>query len=117
ACRLGRIHLVQPQRRAARARGHAGREARGPQDRSKQRRPQAMSIQRSDQTAILSQAVQYGDTVYLAGVVAKNLDQDIKGQTKQVLDDIDRLLASAARTSRKSCRRRSGSPTSATARR
>ena len=52
-----------------------------------------MSIQRSDQTAILSQAVQYGDTVYLAGVVAKNLDQDIKGQTKQVLDDIDRLLA------------------------
>ena len=44
-----------------------------------------MSIQRHDQTAILSQAVQYGDTVYLAGVVAKNLDQ--------VLDDIDRLLA------------------------
>ena len=52
-----------------------------------------MSIQRSDQTAILSQAVQYGDTVYLAGIVAKNLDQDVKGQTKQVLDDIDRLLA------------------------
>jgi enamine deaminase RidA (YjgF/YER057c/UK114 family) len=52
-----------------------------------------MSIQRHDQTAILSQAVQYGDTVYLAGVVAKNLDQDVKGQTKQVLDDIDRLLA------------------------
>jgi enamine deaminase RidA (YjgF/YER057c/UK114 family) len=52
-----------------------------------------MSIQRHDQTAILSQAVQYGDTVYLAGVVAKNLDQDIKGQTKAVLDDIDRLLA------------------------
>ena len=52
-----------------------------------------MSIQRSDQTAILSQAVQYADTVYLAGIVAKNLDQDVKGQTKQVLDDIDRLLA------------------------
>ena len=52
-----------------------------------------MSIQRHDQTAILSQAVQYGDTVYLAGVVAKNVDQDIKGQTKAVLDDIDRLLA------------------------
>ena len=52
-----------------------------------------MSIQRHDQTAILSQAVQYGDTVYLAGVVAKNLEEDIKGQTKQVLDDIDRLLA------------------------
>ena len=52
-----------------------------------------MSITRHDQTAILSQAVQHGDTVYLAGVVAKNLDQDVKGQTKQVLDDIDRLLA------------------------
>ena len=57
-----------------------------------------MSITRHDQTSILSQAVQYGDTVYLAGVVAKNLDQDVKGQTKQVLDDIHRLLANAART-------------------
>ena len=52
-----------------------------------------MSITRHDQSAILSQAVQYGDTVYLAGVVAKNLDQDVKGQTKQILDEIDRLLA------------------------
>ena len=52
-----------------------------------------MSITRHEQSSILSQAVQYGDTVYLAGVVAKNLDQDVKGQTKQVLDDIDRLLA------------------------
>ena len=52
-----------------------------------------MTITRHDQSPILSQAVVYGDTVYLAGVVAKNLDQDIKGQTKQVLDEIDRLLA------------------------
>ena len=52
-----------------------------------------MSITRHEQSAILSQAVQYGETVYLAGVVAKNLDQDVKGQTKQILDDIDRLLA------------------------
>ena len=52
-----------------------------------------MSITRHDPTAILSQAVQYGDTVYLAGIVAKNIDQDVKGQTKQILDDIDRLLA------------------------
>ena len=52
-----------------------------------------MSITRHDQSSILSQAVVYGDTVYLAGVVAKNLEQDIKGQTKQVLDEIDRLLA------------------------
>ena len=52
-----------------------------------------MSITRHDPSSILSNAVQYGDTVYLAGVVAKNLDQDVKGQTKQVLDEIDRLLA------------------------
>ena len=52
-----------------------------------------MSITRHDPTAILSQAVVYGDTVYLAGIVAKNIDQDVKGQTKQILDDIDRLLA------------------------
>jgi enamine deaminase RidA (YjgF/YER057c/UK114 family) len=51
-----------------------------------------MSITRHDQSSILSQAVVHGDTVYLAGVVAKDLDQDIKGQTRQVLDEIDRLL-------------------------
>jgi enamine deaminase RidA (YjgF/YER057c/UK114 family) len=52
-----------------------------------------MSVTRHDQTAILSQAVEHGDTVYLAGIVAKNIDQDVKGQTKDVLADIDRLLA------------------------
>ena len=38
-----------------------------------------MTITRHDPTSILSNAVQHGDTVYLAGVVAKNLDQDVKG--------------------------------------
>ena len=52
-----------------------------------------MSITRHDPSPILSHAVEYGNTVYLAGIVAKNLDQDVKGQTKQILDDIDRLLA------------------------
>ena len=52
-----------------------------------------MTISRHDSTAILSQAVEHGDTVYLAGVVAKNLKNDVKGQTKEVLDEIDRLLA------------------------
>jgi enamine deaminase RidA (YjgF/YER057c/UK114 family) len=52
-----------------------------------------MSISRHDQSAILSQAVVHGETVYLAGVVAKNLDADVKGQTKEVLAEIDRLLA------------------------
>ena len=52
-----------------------------------------MSITRHDPSSILSQAVTYGDTVYLAGIVAKNLETDIKGQTKEVLAEIDRLLA------------------------
>jgi len=52
-----------------------------------------MSIVRHDPSPILSHAVEHGDTVYLAGIVAKNLDQDVKGQTRQVVDEIDRLLA------------------------
>ena len=52
-----------------------------------------MSIKRHEQSAILSQAVEHGDTVYLAGIVAKDLKQDVKGQTRQIVADIDRLLA------------------------
>jgi len=52
-----------------------------------------MTVQRHDSSGILSLAVEHGDTVYLAGIVAKKLEQDIKGQTKEVLDEIDRLLA------------------------
>lgn len=52
-----------------------------------------MSIVRHDSSSILSNAVESGGNVYLAGVVAKNLDKDIKGQTKEILDEIDRLLA------------------------
>ena len=52
-----------------------------------------MSITRHDTTSILSQAVEHGGTVYLAGVVAKDLAKDVKGQTQEVLGEIDRLLA------------------------
>ena len=52
-----------------------------------------MTITRHEQSAILSQAVEHGDTVYLAGIVAKDLSKDIKGQTQEVLQEIDRLLA------------------------
>lgn len=52
-----------------------------------------MSIVRHDPGPILSLAVEHGSTVYLAGIVAKNLDADVKGQTKEVLAEIDRLLA------------------------
>ena len=52
-----------------------------------------MSIARHDSSSILSLAVEHGDTVYLAGIVAKNLEADVKGQTKEILNEIDRLLA------------------------
>ena len=52
-----------------------------------------MTVIRHDPNPILSLAVEHGGTVYLAGVVAKNVKADIKGQTKEVLDEIDRLLA------------------------
>jgi enamine deaminase RidA (YjgF/YER057c/UK114 family) len=51
-----------------------------------------MSIVRHDPSSILSNAVEHGETVYLAGVVAKDLAKDVKGQTKEVVDEIDRLL-------------------------
>jgi enamine deaminase RidA (YjgF/YER057c/UK114 family) len=52
-----------------------------------------MTITRHDPSSILSHAVEHGDTVYLAGIVAKSYDKDVKGQTKEIVDEIDRLLA------------------------
>ena len=52
-----------------------------------------MSIARHDPSSILSHAVEHGDTVYLAGIVAKDLKKDAKGQTKEIVEEIDRLLA------------------------
>ena len=54
-----------------------------------------MSVTRHESGPILSLAVENGNTVYLAGIVAKNLKNDIKGQTAEVLAEIDRLLAKA----------------------
>ena len=54
-----------------------------------------MSIVRHDSGPLLSLAVENGNTVYLAGIVAKNLKNDIRGQTEEVLAEIDRLLAKA----------------------
>lgn len=53
-----------------------------------------MSITRREPGPILSLAVEHGSTVYLAGIVAKDLKKDVKGQTQEVLAEIDRLLAS-----------------------
>jgi enamine deaminase RidA (YjgF/YER057c/UK114 family) len=52
-----------------------------------------MSITRHEPSSILSDAVEYGNTVYLAGIVAEDLNKDVKGQTKEIVDEIDRLLA------------------------
>ncbi|HWA80659.1 MAG TPA: RidA family protein [Acetobacteraceae bacterium] len=49
-------------------------------------------IVRTDTGKILSQAVEYHGFVFLAGATASDLSLDIKGQTRQVLDEIDRLL-------------------------
>jgi enamine deaminase RidA (YjgF/YER057c/UK114 family) len=52
-----------------------------------------MTITRHDPGSILSNAVEHGGTVYLAGIVAKDLNKDAKAQTKEIVDEIDRLLA------------------------
>jgi enamine deaminase RidA (YjgF/YER057c/UK114 family) len=52
-----------------------------------------MTIKRHDPAKILSGAVEHGDTVYLAGQVAKDVSRDIKGQTEDILGQIDALLA------------------------
>lgn len=53
------------------------------------------TITRIETGARMSKAVIHGDTVYLAGIVADDPKADITTQTKQVLAEIDRLLAAA----------------------
>lgn len=53
------------------------------------------SITRIECGARMSKAVVHGDTVYLAGIVASDTKLDITGQTKDVLAQIDDLLAKA----------------------
>jgi enamine deaminase RidA (YjgF/YER057c/UK114 family) len=52
-----------------------------------------MSIKRLHTGKRMSQAVVHGGTVYLAGQVADDPSADVAGQTRQILDKIDRLLA------------------------
>ena len=58
-----------------------------------------MEIRRIDLTQPpgprMSRAVIHGDRVFLAGLTASETSQDIKGQTKQILDKIDAYLAQA----------------------
>ncbi len=52
-------------------------------------------IQRFDVGHRMSEMAVHGDTVYLAGQVAADDTLDIGGQTRQVLEAIDALLARA----------------------
>ena len=54
-----------------------------------------MSIQRFQVGPRMSQAVVHNDIVYLAGQVATDTTADVKGQTQQILRQIDELLALA----------------------
>ena len=52
-----------------------------------------MAITRIDSGPRMSRAVVHGDTVYLQGLTATNPNEDIKGQTRQVLARIEEALA------------------------
>jgi enamine deaminase RidA (YjgF/YER057c/UK114 family) len=54
-----------------------------------------MSIARIEAGSRMSQAVIHGETVYLAGQVARNPVPSVARQTKQILGQIDRLLKQA----------------------
>ncbi|MCK9908910.1 RidA family protein [Microbacteriaceae bacterium K1510] len=55
-----------------------------------------MSIERHEVGARMSKAVAHGNTVYLAGIVANEpKGKDIAAQTKDILAQIDGLLAKA----------------------
>jgi enamine deaminase RidA (YjgF/YER057c/UK114 family) len=54
-----------------------------------------MAIQRFHVGKRLSEMVVHNGTIYLAGQVAEDPKQDITGQVRQVLAQIDKLLAEA----------------------
>jgi enamine deaminase RidA (YjgF/YER057c/UK114 family) len=58
-------------------------------------------IQRFDVGVRMSEMAVHGGTVYLAGQVAEDSAQDIRGQTRQVLSAIDALLGRAGTDKRR----------------
>ncbi len=54
-----------------------------------------MAVIRHHVGARLSEIAIHNGTVYLAGQIAEDTDQDITGQTREVLGHIDRLLEEA----------------------
>jgi enamine deaminase RidA (YjgF/YER057c/UK114 family) len=58
-------------------------------------RGEPMAVKRINAGPRMSQAVVHGNTVYLAGLTADDASQDVKGQTQQILDKVDKLLKEA----------------------
>ena len=54
-----------------------------------------MSIKRHPSGKLFSGAVEHGGLVYVAGQVAGDLTQGVRGQTEQVLKKIGAILAAA----------------------
>jgi enamine deaminase RidA (YjgF/YER057c/UK114 family) len=54
-----------------------------------------MTIQRFETGPRMSQVVVHGDTIYLAGIVAKTAGESVTKQTQEVLSIIDSHLAKA----------------------
>jgi len=54
-----------------------------------------MAIERHEVGPRMSKVVVHGNTVYLAGLTADDAKADVKGQTKQILDKIDKFLKEA----------------------
>jgi Endoribonuclease L-PSP len=51
-----------------------------------------MTIKRHEPSKIYNAVVEANGFVFLAGITPKTLTKDIKGQTQEVVDEIDRLL-------------------------
>jgi enamine deaminase RidA (YjgF/YER057c/UK114 family) len=51
-----------------------------------------MTIARHEPSKIYSKVVEANGLVFTAGIVADDINQDVKGQTRQILTEIDRLL-------------------------
>jgi enamine deaminase RidA (YjgF/YER057c/UK114 family) len=57
-----------------------------------------MSIKRHESSKVYSKAVEANGMVFTAGIVPTDLSRDVKGQTQEVLAEIDRVLALAGVT-------------------
>jgi enamine deaminase RidA (YjgF/YER057c/UK114 family) len=52
-----------------------------------------MTITRHESNAVYSKVVEANGMVFTAGIIPADLSRDVKGQTAEVLAEIDRLLA------------------------